>query len=45
MNYTCHAWVQEILLVCTDRGEIMFCDLNAEFKLMIVDSPGRTFEI
>ena len=44
-NYTCHAWVQEFLLVCTDRGEIMFCDQNADFKFMIVDSPGPSFSI
>ena len=44
-NYTCHAWVQEFLLVCTDRGEIMFCDHNADFKLMLIDSPGPSFSI
>ena len=25
-NYTCHAWLDNHLLVCTDRGEILFCD-------------------
>ena len=44
-NYTCHAWVSEYLLVCTDRGEILFCDHNCEFKFMLVDSPGANFRI
>ena len=31
--------------MCTDRGEILFCDHNAEFKFMLVDSPGNNFRI
>ena len=45
VNYTCHAWVSEFLLVCTDRGEILFCDQACDFKFMIVDSPGHSFKI
>lgn len=45
LNYTCHAWVSDFLLVCTDRGEILFCDQNCEFKFMLADSPGHNFRI
>ena len=38
-NYTDHAWVGEYLLVCTDRGEILFCDHNCDFKFMLDCSP------
>jgi hypothetical protein len=45
LNYTSHAWVGEFLLVCTDRGEILFCDSACDFKFMLVDSPGHSFKI
>ena len=45
LNYTCHAWVSDYLLVCTDRGEILFCDHNCDFKFMLVDSPQHNFRI
>ena len=45
LNYTCHAWVAEYLLVCTDRGEILFCDQACEFKFMLAESPGTDFRI
>jgi len=44
-NYTSHAWVQDGLLVCTDRGEVMFCDQSCDFKFMLIDSPGGNFRI
>jgi len=44
-NYTCHAWVADYLLVCTDKGEILFCDHNCDFKFMLVDSPSLNFKI
>ena len=33
------------MLVCTDRGEILFCDSQCEFKFMLVESPGANFRI
>ena len=44
-NYTCHAWVNNYLLVCTDRGEILLCDHNCDFKFMIADSPSHSYKI
>ena len=44
-NYTCHTWVGGYLLVGTDKGEILLCDSNAEFKFMLVDSPLHSFKI
>ena len=35
----------EYLLVCTDRGEILFCDQACEFKFMLAESPGTDFRI
>ena len=35
----------DYLLVCTDKGEILFCDHNCDFKFMLVDSPGISFRI
>ena len=45
LNYTCHAWVDGYLLVCTDRGEILACDQHADFKLKLYDSPDAAFRI
>lgn len=44
-NYTCHAWVDNHLIICTAKGEIMYCDNNGDFKMMLADSPGATFRI
>ena len=44
LNYTCHAWVSDYLLVCTDRGEILFCDQNCDFKFMLIDSPVNALQ-
>ena len=44
-NYTAHAWLDNHLLVATDRGEILFCDHNADFKTMLIDSPVNQFYI
>ena len=44
-HYTCHAWVDNHLIVCTIKGEIMYCDLNGDFKMMLSDSPGPLFQI
>lgn len=45
-NYTCHAWLPEgRIAVCTDQGEIMFMELNGEYKLLLAESPGEGFYI
>ena len=45
-NYTCHCWLPEgKFLVCTDAGDIMLCDVNGEYKLLLLDSPGEGFHI
>lgn len=44
-NYTAHAWLDQHLLVCTDAGEILFCDCAADFKMMLIDSPQNQFNI
>ena len=44
-NYSCHCWVDNHLIVCTVKGEIMYCDTNGDFKMMLSDSPGPNFKI
>ena len=43
--YTCHAWVNEQLIIGTDHGELLFCDQNCDFKFKLIDSPGTSFRI
>lgn len=45
-NYTCHCWLPEgRFLVCTDAGDIMLCEPNGDYKLLLLDSPGEGFHI
>ena len=46
MNYfTCHAFVWNNLIVCTDKGDILFCDSNGDYKMKIYESPGSHYFI
>ena len=42
-NYTCHLFVDGHLILCTDRGEILFCDAQGEYKTRVLESPGPGF--
>jgi hypothetical protein len=45
-NYTAHLWLPEgRLLVATDQGEIMLCEQNGEYKMLLPESPGEGFHI
>ena len=44
-NYTCHAWVDNIILVCTDVGELHICYNTGDYMAKLVDSPLQGFDI
>ena len=44
-NYTCHSYVGTNLVVCTDGGDIFFCDQNGDYKTRLVESPGNGYNI
>jgi len=45
-NYTCHGWLNDgKILVCTDQGEILYCESNGEYKMLLQCSPQEGFYI
>ena len=44
-NFTCHAFLWNSLIVCSDKGDILFCDKDGEFKVKIIESPGAHYAI
>lgn len=40
-NFTCHAWSQSTgnILVCTDKGQMLLCANNGEYKSFVLQSP------
>ena len=43
--FTCHTFVCNCLLVCTERGDILFCDKDGDFKSKLIESPGNNYFI
>ena len=33
------------MLVCTERGDILFCDKDGDFKSKLIESPGNNYFI
>lgn len=46
-NYTCHAWLPADgrIVVCTDSGELLLCESNGEYKMLLSCSPQDGFYI
>jgi hypothetical protein len=44
-NFTCHAWLEGRLIVCTDSGEIMLLESSGDYKMLVTESPGEGFYI
>jgi hypothetical protein len=39
-NYTCHAWIDRKLIVCSAVGDIFLAEMSGDFKMILPSSPG-----
>ena len=43
--YTAHTWTDDRLILYTERGEILIAEKDGNFKMMLAEQPGETFNI
>jgi hypothetical protein len=42
-EYTCHAWIDKRLIICTAVGDILIAEMSGDFKMVLASSPGPQF--
>jgi len=39
-NYSCHAWIDNRLIICSNSGEIFIAETTGDFKMLLASSPS-----
>ena len=44
-DYSCHAWIDRRIIICSTRGDIFLVEMSGEFKMLLTSAPGPSFNI